>query len=88
MQYAGKTVDDFRLRWNNFKDNNRKYLRKESCMQQDFNAYLNTSQARVTIVFWMTSPSSLLIKLILNILTNGSTTGDIHLKQLHLKGYL
>ena len=34
MQYVGKTVDDFRLRWNNYKDNNRKYLRKESCMQQ------------------------------------------------------
>ena len=81
MQYAGKTVDDFRLRWNNFKDNNRKYLRKESCMKQHFNTYLNTSQARVTIVFWMTSPLSLLIKLILKILTNGNTTGDIPLKQ-------
>ena len=34
MQYLGKTVDDFRLRWSNYKDNNRKYLRKESCMQQ------------------------------------------------------
>ena len=34
MQYVGKTVDDFRLRWNNYKDNNRKYLRKEACMQQ------------------------------------------------------
>ena len=36
MQYVGKTVDDFRLRWNNYKDNNRKYLRKEACMQQHF----------------------------------------------------
>ena len=34
MQYVGKTVNDFRLRWNNYKDNNRKYLRKESCIQQ------------------------------------------------------
>ena len=34
MQYVGKTVDDFRLRWNNYKDDNRKYLRKESRMQQ------------------------------------------------------
>ena len=34
MQYVGKTVDNFRLRWNNYKDNNRKYLRKESCIQQ------------------------------------------------------
>ena len=36
MQYIGKTVDHFRLRWNNYKHNNRKYLRKESCMQQHF----------------------------------------------------
>ena len=35
MQYVGKTVDGLRLRWNNYKDNNRKYLRKEACMQQD-----------------------------------------------------
>ena len=34
MQYVSKTVDAFRLRWNNYKDNNRKYLRKEACMQQ------------------------------------------------------
>ena len=34
MQYVGKTADDFRLQWNNYKDNNRKYLRKEACMQQ------------------------------------------------------
>ena len=35
MQYVGKTVNDFRLPWNNYKDNNRKCLRKkEACMQQ------------------------------------------------------
>ena len=34
MQYVGKTVDEFRLRWNNYKDNNRKYFRKESWMHQ------------------------------------------------------
>ena len=32
MQYVVKTVDDFCLRWNNYKDNNKKYFRKESCM--------------------------------------------------------
>ena len=26
-QYAGQTVDEFRYRWNNYKDNNRKSLR-------------------------------------------------------------
>ena len=35
VQYVGKTVDDFHLRWNNYKDNNRKYLKEESCMQQN-----------------------------------------------------
>ena len=34
MQYVGKTIDDSRLQWNNYKDNNRKYLTKEACMQQ------------------------------------------------------
>ena len=33
-QYVGKTCDSFRLRWNNYKDNNRKFLRNETCMQQ------------------------------------------------------
>ena len=28
MQYVDKTVDDFCLQWNNYKDNNRKYLSK------------------------------------------------------------
>ena len=35
MQYVGKTVDGLRLRWNNYKNSNRKYLTKEACMQQD-----------------------------------------------------
>ena len=86
MQYVGKTVNDFRLRWNNYKDNNRKYLRKESCIQQHLFDYLNTSQARVTLVFWMTPPLTLFIKRILKILTTGNTTGEIHFKQWHLKG--
>ena len=35
MQYVGKSVGDIRLQWNNYEDNNRKYLSKESCMQQN-----------------------------------------------------
>ena len=34
MQYVGKTVDEFCLQWNKYKDNNKKYLKKEACMQQ------------------------------------------------------
>ena len=37
LQYVGKTVDDF-----NYKDNNRKYLGNEACMQQHlFEYYLS-----------------------------------------------
>ena len=32
-QYVGQTIGDFRFRWNNYKDNNRKYQRCETCMQ-------------------------------------------------------
>ena len=33
-QYVGETTDQFRLNWNNCKDNDRKFQRYESCMQQ------------------------------------------------------
>ena len=33
-QYTGQTVDEFRLRWNNYKSNKRKHQRLESCMQE------------------------------------------------------
>ena len=33
-QYVGETTDAFRLKWNNYKDNDRKFQRNESCMQQ------------------------------------------------------
>ena len=82
VQYVGKTVDDFHLRWNNYKDNNRKYLREESCMQQNLFEHFSSGDHNS---FWMTSPLSLLIKLILKILTYENTTGDIALKQWNLK---
>ena len=31
-QYVGEKTDTFRLRWNNYKDNDRKFQRNESCM--------------------------------------------------------
>ena len=49
------------------------------------NTYFNTFQARGTMVVLMTSPLSSMIKLTLKILTNVNTTGDIPLKQWHLK---
>ena len=83
MQYIAKTVDDFRLRWNNYKDNKRKYLRKEPCMQQHLFEHFS-SECHSN--FLDDVSLSLLIKLILKILTNGSTTGDIPLKQWHHTG--
>ena len=32
-QYVGQTVDTFRSRWNNYKDNARKYGRSQHCMK-------------------------------------------------------
>ena len=34
LQYEGKTVDEFRLRWNSYKMNNRNFLKGQTCMQQ------------------------------------------------------
>ena len=33
-QYVGETTDEFRLRWNNYKSNDRKNARNETCMQE------------------------------------------------------
>ena len=33
-QYVGQTIDEFRFRWNNYRHNNRKYQRSETCMQK------------------------------------------------------
>ena len=33
--YVGETTEAFRKRWNNYKNNARKFLRGESCMQQN-----------------------------------------------------
>ena len=33
-QYVGKTVDEFQLRWNNYKMNDTNFLKSQTCMQQ------------------------------------------------------
>ena len=40
-QYVGQTVDEFRLRWNNYKSNNRKHQRLEPCMQEHLFEHFN-----------------------------------------------
>ena len=34
LQYVGKNVNEFRLRWNNYKIKNRNFLKGQTCMQQ------------------------------------------------------
>ena len=34
LQYVGKTVDEFQLRWNNYKVNGRNFLEGQKCMPQ------------------------------------------------------
>ena len=41
-QYVGETTDSFRYRWNNYKDNDRKHSRKESCMQEHLFKHFNS----------------------------------------------
>ena len=40
-QCIRQAVDEFRLRWNNYKSNNRKYQRLESCMQEHLFEHFN-----------------------------------------------
>ena len=62
-QYIGQTVDEFRLRWNNYNSNNRKHQRLESYMQEFLLEHFNKEGhhgffEEVSIVFIdQTSPS-------------------------------
>ena len=40
IQNTGKTVDRFRLRWNNYKGSNRKFLRGEEIKQKSLHEHL------------------------------------------------
>ena len=40
-QYVGQTVDEFRHRWNNYKDNARKFGRGEHCIQRYLYEHFN-----------------------------------------------
>ena len=40
-QYVEQTVDEFRLKWNNYKSNNRKQQRLESCIQENLFEHFN-----------------------------------------------
>ena len=41
-QYVGETTDSFRYRWNNYKDNDRKHSRRESCMREHLFKHFNS----------------------------------------------
>ena len=40
--YVGKTTDEFRLGWNNYKSNDRKNARNEACMQEHLFEHFKT----------------------------------------------
>ena len=44
LQYVGKTVDGFRLRWNNYKKNDKNFLKGQTSMQQHLSEYFATEQ--------------------------------------------
>ena len=68
MQYVGQTVDQFDLRWSNYKDDFRKYSRGGLCMQQNLFSSFCTSRTAgflddVSIAFIdKTNPSDPLIR--------------------------
>ena len=43
MQYNGQTTDEFRYKWNNYKDNNRRSLRGEDRKKPGFFAHFQTA---------------------------------------------
>ena len=48
-QYVGETTDDFRLRWNNYKNNDRKNARNEACMQEHlFQHFKSEGHSKIT----------------------------------------
>ena len=56
IQFVLKTIDDFHLRWNNYKDNNRKHFKEESSMQQQLFEHFSSKGQNsflddVTIIF-------------------------------------
>ena len=58
LQYVGSTTDKFRFRWNNYKENDSKTLRREEYMQQElFEHFIADNQ-----VSWMTVVLHWLIK--------------------------
>ena len=77
---CGKTVGKFRLRWDNYKMNGRSFLKGQTYMQQHLfehfpSEYHCNFLKDVTIT---------LIRLTLNIRTDGNVIGDMQLRELHL----
>ena len=42
-QYVGETTDEFRLRWNNYKSNDRKFVQNQACMQEHLFKHFNSN---------------------------------------------
>ena len=56
-QYTGKTVDRFRLRWNNYKESDRKFLRGEEIKQKSLHEHFLIEEDVSICLFDKTDPS-------------------------------
>ena len=84
-QYTGETTDLFRSRWNSYKDNTRKFDRKESCLQD---TYANIFRGRVTKASWMRRQLDVLLKLMKKTRKKEKGIGCEHWKQWNLMGLM
>ena len=76
-QYVGQTLDKFRSRWNNYKDNSWKFDRGEDCIQRTFT---NIFTYQIILVFCKIPMLLSLIRLILGHPLSVKTTGYIPLR--------
>ena len=85
LQYVVKIVDEFRLRWNNYKINDRNFLKGPTVCS---NIYLNILLVKVIEVFLKMLLLYLSIRLTLKIRTDGNIIGGIHLRQWYLLAWI
>ena len=79
-QYVSQTVDEFRHKWSNYKDDARKFEREEHCMQTQFYEHFNLPGHSG---FLNDVSVTLLIRQTLRILINENITGFTPLKPKH-----
>ena len=75
LQYVGKTVDEFQLRWNNYKMNDKNFLKGHACIQQHLFEHFASEVFLKMLLLYLS------IRLTLKIRTDGNIIGGIQLRQ-------